>query len=185
MSEIVPWKILSHVIAYKGRFHVVEDLALTPHGEVRYSFIHSLAEVVATLAFTPDDKVVLIHEYWHPLKRVIYDLPSGSAKTGETLEDAARRELEEETGWVAGPLEKLGYLVAYPNAINAGVHLFITHVAQQVTRHPNRFEFGEPVELDWETLVLQVLSGAYDDAALQLAVLLALKRMPLNGKHGG
>src|SRR6266496_483276 len=164
MSELRPWKILSHVIAYKGRFQVIEDLAQTPRGEIRYSFINSPAEVVGTLAFTPENKVALIREYRHPLHRVIHDLPGGSAKPGESLEAAAQRELEEETGWVADSLEKLGYLVAYPNAINVGVHLFLARVERRVTRHPNRFEFGEPVEMEWQALVHEVNTGEYEDA---------------------
>jgi ADP-ribose pyrophosphatase len=176
MSEIRPWKVLSHVIAYKGRFQVVEDLSETPSGEIRYSYIHSPAEVVATLPLTADNKVVLIREYRHPLGRVIHDLPGGSAKPGETLEAAAQRELEEEAGYTAGRLEKLGYFVAYPNAINVGVHLFLAYDLKPVPRHPNPFEFGEPVEVSWDTLVAEVNSGGYEDAALQLAVLLAAVR---------
>ena len=69
MSEMDPWKIMSHVIAYKGRFQVIEDLAQTPRGEIRYTFIHSPAPVVATLAFTRENKVVLMREYRHLASR--------------------------------------------------------------------------------------------------------------------
>jgi ADP-ribose pyrophosphatase len=179
MSDALrPWKVLSHVIAYNGRFQVVEDLAETPNGEIRYSYIHSPAEVVATLPFSAENTVTLICEYRHPLGRVILDLPGGSIKPGETPEAAARRELEEEAGYRAGQMEPLGHFVAYPNALDIGVHLFLGRALQPVPRHPNRFEFGEPVEMDWETLTAQVLSGDHADAALQLAVLLALARGP-------
>jgi ADP-ribose pyrophosphatase len=179
MSDTSHWKVHSHVIAYKGRFQVIEDLAETPNGEIRYSYIHNLAEVVATLAFPSDDRVVLIREYRHPLRRAIHDLPGGSALPGEALEEAAQRELEEEAGYVAGRLEKIGYFVAYPNAIDVGLHLFLAHDLRPVPRHPNPFEFGEPVEMDWATLVAEVNRGEYEDAALQLAVLLTASRLPL------
>jgi ADP-ribose pyrophosphatase len=176
MSDTHPWKVLSHVIAYKGRFQVIEDLSETPHGEVRYSYIHSPVEVVATLPLTADHNAVLIREYRHPLGRVIHDLPGGSARRGETPEAAAQRELEEEAGFTAGQLEELGYFVAYPNAINVGVRLFLARDLKPTPRHPNRFEFGEPVEVAWDTLIAEVKSGKYEDAALQLAVLLAAER---------
>lgn len=179
MSEMDPWKIMSHVVAYRGRFQVIEDLAQTPRGEIRYTFIHSPALVVATLAFTRENKVMLIREYRHPLKRVIFDLPGGSAKPGESAEEAARRELEEETGIIAGTMQELGQLIAYPNAIDMGVQLFMTREERRVPRHPNQFEFGETVEIEWDTLLNEVRAGEYDDAALQLAVLLAAARVPV------
>ena len=133
-----------------------------------------------------------------PLKRVIHDLPGGSAKPGESAEEAARRELEEETGIIAGAMEELGQLIAYPNAIDVGVHLFMTREERRVDtrphtrdsrgimcdrvsvpRHPNKFEFGEPVEIEWDTLLNDVRAGEYDNAALQLAVLLAATRVPV------
>jgi ADP-ribose pyrophosphatase len=179
MSDNTPWRILSHVIAFKGRFQVIEDLCETPNGEIRYSFIHSPAEVVATLPITASGRAVLMREYRHPLARVIHDLPGGTVKTGETLETAARRELEEEAGYVADRLEELGHFVAYPNAIDVGVHLFLARDLQPMRRHPNPFEFGEPIEVAWETLVAEVNAGEYEDAALQLAVLLAATRVPV------
>jgi ADP-ribose pyrophosphatase len=177
--DIRQWKVLSHVIAYKGRFQVIEDLAETPNGEIRYSYIHNLAEVVSTLAFPSDDKVVLIREYRHPLGRIIHDLPGGSTRPGESPKEAAQRELEEEAGYRAGILDKLGYFVAYPNAIDVGMHLFLARDLRTVPRHPNPFEFGEPIEIDWAVLVAEVKRGEYEDAALQLAVLLAASRLPL------
>lgn len=51
--------------------------------------------------------MILIRQYRHPFDKVIYDIPAGGSKDGETLEQAALRELEEETGYTA---EKLGWI---------------------------------------------------------------------------
>jgi len=57
------------------------------------------AGAVAIAAFTKDDKMVLTRQYRHPLRKIIHDLPAGGIHIGEKPQQAALRELEEETGY--------------------------------------------------------------------------------------
>src|SRR5581483_1903771 len=92
-----PWRTLSHAIAYNRRIQVIEDLVGTPDGdEFVYIYVQSAHDVVATLAITDARQAVLVREYRHPIRQVIYNLPSGSIPEGEVPWQAARRELAEE-----------------------------------------------------------------------------------------
>lgn len=63
--------------------------------------------IVVMVAVTPENKVILEKQFRPPVGRGVIELPAGLVEPGEHMEDAARRELLEETGWTAGRLEFL------------------------------------------------------------------------------
>ncbi|CAN5473116.1 hypothetical protein BH09VER1_BH09VER1_26630 [soil metagenome] len=68
--------------------------------------------VVAILAITDEDKIILIEQFRPPLGKIVIEIPAGLAgdiegSEGEELASAARRELLEETGYQAGQMEYL------------------------------------------------------------------------------
>jgi ADP-ribose pyrophosphatase len=67
--------------------------------------------VVVIAALTPAGEVVLVEQHRHPVRGRVIEMPAGLAgdvagAEDEELAEAARRELEEETGWRAGRMEK-------------------------------------------------------------------------------
>ncbi|WP_460821612.1 NUDIX hydrolase [Lysobacter olei] len=71
---------------------------------------HGNGMAVIIIAVTPDDRIIFVEQFRVPLQARTIEMPAGLVgdQAGEdTLEDAARRELEEETGWHADELHVL------------------------------------------------------------------------------
>ena len=65
---------------------------------------------VIIVAVTPDDRLVLVEQFRIPVDARSIEMPAGlvgDIADGESVEAAALRELEEETGWRAGRIEHL------------------------------------------------------------------------------
>ena len=63
--------------------------------------------IVVMVAVTPENKVVLEKQFRPPVGRAVIELPAGLVEPDESMEEAAKRELIEETGWKAGKMEFL------------------------------------------------------------------------------
>ncbi len=72
----------------------------------------NISGIVAIVAVTDSGKLLLIEQYRPPVDKNVIELPAGLAgdsreNAGEALENAARRELLEETGYAAREMEQL------------------------------------------------------------------------------
>lgn len=104
-----PWKTLSSKIVYDNPWiSVREDSVVHPGGEQGiYGVVHYKNVAVGVLAFEGED-IYLVGQYRYPLERYSWEIPEGGCPKGEDTLDAARRELEEETGLLATDWHKLG-----------------------------------------------------------------------------
>lgn len=72
------------------------------------------APCVVLIPVLDDGRVVLIRQYRHSVKRVLWEFPAGSIDPGETPEAAALRECEEETKLAPSRVERLGSMFPAP-----------------------------------------------------------------------
>jgi ADP-ribose pyrophosphatase len=97
----------SHVLLETKWFKVV---ARPQVGDDPY-YMLELPDYVSIVAMTAAREILLVHQFRQVVDRETLELPSGHVEPCESPEDAARRELLEETGFVAPRLELLGKLV--------------------------------------------------------------------------
>ncbi len=102
---------LDSTTVYHGHFlHVVRDTVQLPDGErsVREYIRHPGAVMV--IALLDDGQVVVVRQYRYPLQRALIEFPAGKLDAGEDPLACARRELREETGYVAREWARAGVL---------------------------------------------------------------------------
>jgi len=157
----------------------VEKIAL-PDGRVIDEFLQLKGrDFVVVVPFTDDGRVVTIRSYKHGPRRVSVALPAGLLDGDEQPEDAARRELLEETGYEATRWERIGSFVVESNYGLNTEHAFVARGARQV-REPRSGDLEEIlVELRTrDELIAAIRSGdvAQLSSAAAIGLALALER---------
>lgn len=104
-----PWQTIASRQVYDNAWiNVREDSVIRPDGEQGiYGVVHFKHIAIGILAVA-DDFIYLVGQYRYPLERYSWEIPEGGCTEGEDPLDAARRELEEETGLRAASWERLG-----------------------------------------------------------------------------
>jgi len=176
-----PWRVLRSTVVYNHRIQVLEDRVSTPDGDEFVSiYAKSAHDLVAVLALTDERKVLLAYEYRQPLRRMIYNLPSGSIPEGEIPSQAARRELAEETGYTAHTITPLGRVIPLPSILAGAIHLFLARGLVQTAPHLDRHEYITIVPMDVGEALGRLLYDEFEDSALQMALLLAAQQRLLD-----
>ena len=110
-----PWKLISSKEreSYKI-FSLRIDRAQSPRTHKEHDFyVLESADWVNVIPLTPQNEVVLISQYRHGIKEVTLEIPGGIVEVGDTPEEAALRELREETGYEGSQMILLGSV--HPN----------------------------------------------------------------------
>ena len=165
------WQILKSDIIFQNRLTVVCDELRKPDGsKMQYRYLAGRGSA-SVLAFTEQNQVVLTRQYRHPQRRTIFDLPAGGIHEGETPQETALRELAEETGYIAGSMQKLGYYAPLPGMTSHVCHIFVARDLTPGAVNLDEHEVIDVVLMDWDDVVEMVLSNQAIDGALSYAVL--------------
>jgi ADP-ribose diphosphatase len=72
-----------------------------------------------------DGKIIMVNQFRYPFQKNILELPAGKLDKNEDPYNCAVRELEEETGYKAGKVEKLGSIYTTPGFCTEILHIYL------------------------------------------------------------
>jgi ADP-ribose pyrophosphatase len=111
---------------YQGRIiSVRDDTVVLPDGKTTHREIVEHANVVAIVALDDDDNVLLVKQYRKPVEKALLEIPAGGIEAGENPDESAKRELQEEIGYLPGRMERIGGVYASPGYCNEFLYLFL------------------------------------------------------------
>lgn len=154
--------------------HVYRDIARLPDGReaVREWIKHPGASAV--VALFDDDTVLMIEQFRYPPRRAFLEVPAGKLDAeGEDPAETAQRELEEETGYRAGTLVRLGSTYPCIGYSDEVIHIFLARDLMPGTRALAEGEHLEVVRRPFAAVVEEARRGGIADMKSALALLMA------------
>jgi ADP-ribose pyrophosphatase len=173
-GEPLPWKQLSTKPIYDNPWiSVREDQALMPDGRTTIYGVITTTPAVGVLGFVNDDHVVMVRQWRYVAGRAMWEIPTGAAHMGEALEEAARREMIEETGYRVVSLQLLTSYHSSKSVMDETCTVYLGTDLVLGEAKPDDTEFIQIAVVPFSDVVAMVLSGEIKDAMTVVAVLLA------------
>jgi ADP-ribose pyrophosphatase len=159
---------------YKGRvFDVsVSRFQSAEKGEVDIEVVHHNGGAGALPLFD-DGTVALVRQWRYPLGRYSLEIAAGRIEQGQTPEQTAARELEEELGYRARELRKLAEFYVAPGYCEERLYLYLATGLDESAQNLDDDEEVEVVHMRFAEALGLVRTGEIDDAKSIVALLMA------------
>ena len=173
-KELAEVQISSEDIFEGKILHLVNDEVRLPNGETSGREVIRHIGAVCIIPITDDNEVIVERQFRYPVDEVLTEIPAGKLdfKDEDRLE-AAKRELREETGYIADEWTDLGFF--YPAAAYSDekITLYMARGLHLGERELDEDEFINVVRVPLKDLIEEVMSGKIPDNKTQMAILKA------------
>ena len=172
------WKTLSSRKVYENAWmHLREDVAEMPDGRTTLYGVVTFGDCVGVVPFVDDDHVLLVRQYRYVQKEDHrWEIPTGGVHGGETLEQAAQRELAEEAGYHADRLIHVSSYYTSKCICDETAHLYVGENLTPAKAPPDETEFLERRTFPFDEALRMALKGEIMDSMSVLGLLLAARR---------
>jgi 8-oxo-dGTP pyrophosphatase MutT (NUDIX family) len=171
-----PWKTLSSRAIYQNPWMSLrEDIAQMPNGHTTLYGVVTFGNCVGVVPFLDDDRILLVRQYRYVQKDARWEIPTGGVKEGECLEEAAQRELQEETGYRA---EQLTWISSYYTSkciCDETAHLYVGQGLSPTHHVPDETEFIEVGTFSFAEALHMVVDCEIMDSMSVIAILHAAR----------
>lgn len=162
---------------YNGRIFDVRIDTIREGGiEYRREIVMHRGSAVIVPVFE-DQTVALVRQYRHAAGKYLLEIPAGGIEAGETFEEGARRELEEEIGVTAAEVELLSEFYVSPGFLSEKMYVFL---ATGLTETKQNLEIDELIEIERLTIPAAfdlIHKGGIEDAKTIVGLILAGTRL--------
>jgi 8-oxo-dGTP pyrophosphatase MutT (NUDIX family) len=165
-AEVGPWRRRSRRIAYENPwFDIWHDDVDRPDGSAGiYGVVHFHSRAVGVVPVGDDGRLLLVGQHRYALDEYSWEIPEGGVDASESLEEGARRELREETGYAAARWRQVARITLSNSVTDERGALFIAEglVAGAAAPEPS-----EVLEVRWASLdevLAEIAAGEIHDA---------------------
>ncbi len=126
---------------------------------------------VIILPVLRSDQIILIRQYRAAIDDFIYEVPAGVVEEGESIRDAAIRELIEETGYEPRELIDVGIYYPTPGYSTERMHFFIARQLEYVGMAPEPYEVITPIVVSVKDAIQMIKSNEIRDLKSAMLIL--------------
>jgi ADP-ribose pyrophosphatase len=167
-------KTIKEEYIYKGKIlNLRKDQITLPDGNaaVREVVEHSGGSCILC---EKDGKILLVKQFRYPYKKELLELPAGKLNAGESPEQTAIRELEEEGGVIAGRVVKMFDVYPSPGYTDEIIRIYKAEDITLGKKHLDEDEFLSSVWIEKEKLKAMIDNGEIKDGKTLIALLKVL-----------
>jgi ADP-ribose pyrophosphatase len=178
------WKKIASETVYDSEyFRVKKDLVELPDGSKKEWTYWDSRDSAMVICMTKDKRLVMIRQYRYMVDDEVIEFPAGFNESAETFEESARREFEEETGYVCGKIERIGAFYETFGQLNRRIHIYFAEgIELQQGTHAEKddYEDIEVVLIDFEDAIRMVRENKIVSMGSSLALLLLQEKLAKN-----
>ena len=166
-----PFKLKRSKVVYKNPWITVrEDKVIRPGGK---RGIFGVVEMVPGSSVLPFDGeyVYLVNEFKYGVGRESLEVISGAIDHRETPLAAAKRELEEETGFQASNWTALAHVDPFTTVVNSPNYIFLARKLKKGKKHTDEGEHLKTMKVKFREVIRMAMDGKISHAGSVVAIL--------------
>ncbi|MBC5995024.1 NUDIX hydrolase [Pontibacter cellulosilyticus] len=175
------WKVLKTELVFDEKWYTLRrDEVELPNGKVMDDYYVSVRpDVVLTFPVTEDGEVIFVRQYKHAAAGVFIELPGGVIDAHEdNPEEAARREMLEETGYTSDEMELVAEVIDNPTKDTNKIYFYLALNAHKVAEQDlDESESIEVFKVPLQEVESMVLNGEICVSGSVALCLLALRKL--------
>lgn len=147
------------------------DTVELPDGKIQTREVISHPGGVGIIAIDEDNNVLMVKQFRTGAKKVVLEIPAGKLEYGEDPKECGKRELSEETGFVANEFLHLAKFYVTPAYCEEIINIYFARNLVPSKQHLDDGEFLDVLKVPFDELYKMVINNEIQDGKTIIAVL--------------